>query len=87
MFDMTISAASSTGCVREHNEDMLLVGDRFVRDDKIEMQVSLTVSTAICWPWPTAWVAIGVATWPAAKCYTTCSSSSATSLHSSLRVA
>lgn len=41
MFDMTISAASSTGCVREHNEDMLLVGDRFVRDDKIEMQVSL----------------------------------------------
>jgi protein phosphatase len=30
-----ISASSSAGCVRENNEDMILIGDRFIRNDSL----------------------------------------------------
>ncbi len=41
MQDYQISASSYRGCVRENNEDMLLVGDRFFRDDTMTQRVSL----------------------------------------------
>jgi len=34
-----VTASSQTGCVRKNNEDMLLVNDKFLRDDKIENMV------------------------------------------------
>lgn len=36
-----ISVDSRVGCVRENNEDMVLVGEHFVRDDKLHVQVDL----------------------------------------------
>ena len=36
-----ISVDSRVGCVRENNEDMVLVGEHFVRDGKLHVQVDL----------------------------------------------
>lgn len=41
MFEFSITAASRVGCIRENNEDMLLVDNQFVRDDELKTQVSL----------------------------------------------
>lgn len=41
---LSISAASFIGCVREKNEDMVLVGDRFVRNEEVHTEVSLDES-------------------------------------------
>lgn len=38
---LTISAASEVGLVRRHNEDMILVGDRFIRDDEFYEECDL----------------------------------------------
>ncbi len=40
MHSFKISASSYTGCVRENNEDMLLIGNRFFRDDTMTEQVT-----------------------------------------------
>jgi len=37
---MNITAASRTGCVRTNNEDMLLVGEWFIRNGKMSSQVN-----------------------------------------------
>ena len=42
MKDIKISAASMVGCVRENNEDMILVGDTFVRNGEYATGVHLT---------------------------------------------
>lgn len=39
---MNITAASRIGCVRRQNEDMILVGSHFIRDDMFSTQVNLT---------------------------------------------
>ena len=42
MFTIHMTAASKVGCVRSQNEDMVLVGSHFVRNDGFETRVSLT---------------------------------------------
>ena len=42
MFTIHMTAASKIGCVRSQNEDMVLVGSRFVRNDGFETRVDLT---------------------------------------------
>ena len=42
MINIEITAASRIGCVRHQNEDMILVGSRFVRNDAFHTQVELT---------------------------------------------
>jgi protein phosphatase len=44
MFLFSVTAASRVGCVRDNNEDMLLVGNMFVRDDKLEVVKELESS-------------------------------------------
>lgn len=39
---MKMTAASRTGCVRSQNEDMILLGSRFIRNDAFSTQVNLT---------------------------------------------
>lgn len=41
MTDIEISSASRVGCVREQNEDMILVDNHFVRDDDYQTKVTL----------------------------------------------
>ena len=41
MIELDISAVSRVGCVRANNEDMILVGDFFVRDDEFRTSVEL----------------------------------------------
>ena len=41
MTKLKISAASKLGCVRKNNEDMVLVGDRFIRNDVHEATINL----------------------------------------------
>lgn len=43
MIEYNISASSTVGCVRDNNEDMLLVGNQFIRDDAKEMKVSFAL--------------------------------------------
>jgi protein phosphatase len=38
---LTISAVSNKGCVREHNEDMVLIGSNIFRDNEMKMVVDL----------------------------------------------
>lgn len=38
---LTISAISDKGCVREHNEDMVLIGNNVFRDDEMKLVVDL----------------------------------------------
>lgn len=40
--EFMITAASRVGCVRNNNEDMLLVGDQFIRDNEISHTASLS---------------------------------------------
>ena len=42
MITIDITAASRVGCVRHQNEDMILVGNHFVRDDDFSTRVDLT---------------------------------------------
>ena len=42
MFTIHMTAASKIGCVRSQNEDMVLVGNHFVRNDGFDTRVSLT---------------------------------------------
>ena len=42
MIKMDIMAASRVGCVRHQNEDMVLVGHHFLRNDSFKTQVELT---------------------------------------------
>lgn len=42
MITLQITAASRVGCVRHHNEDMILVGNHFIRDDEFHTKVELT---------------------------------------------
>ncbi len=41
MLDIHIQIASDTGCVRDHNEDMILLAGEYYRDENHEMQFSL----------------------------------------------
>ncbi len=41
--ELTITAASHVGCIRTNNEDMLLVGNRFVRDDETSFDASFSM--------------------------------------------
>ena len=41
MIELELSAASRIGCVRHDNEDMILVGDRFIRNDEYRTQLEL----------------------------------------------
>lgn len=41
MIELEISAASRVGCVRHDNEDMILVGYQFIRDDEYHTHVEL----------------------------------------------
>ncbi len=38
---LKISAASNVGCVRQNNEDMILVGDCFLRDESFDEEVEI----------------------------------------------
>jgi len=42
MFELEISASSRVGCIRSNNEDMLLVGNTFVRDAALNARVALS---------------------------------------------
>lgn len=42
MFTIHMTAASKIGCVRSQNEDMVLVGSHFVRNDGFDTRVDLT---------------------------------------------
>ena len=42
MIEYKISAASSVGCVRDNNEDMLLIDKQFVRDSKLDIDASFS---------------------------------------------
>ena len=44
MITLHLTAASRIGCVRHQNEDMILVGNHFIRDDEFQTQVELTKS-------------------------------------------
>ncbi len=38
---LAIDAISDTGCVREHNEDMVLAHGQFIRDDRVQFQMDI----------------------------------------------
>ena len=42
MMNLYVTAASRVGCVRKNNEDMVLVGSSFIRNDKINSKIELT---------------------------------------------
>lgn len=42
MIELEISAASWTGCVRRQNEDMVLVGNKFIREDSYKTMLVLS---------------------------------------------
>ena len=42
MIELDISAASRIGCVRHNNEDMVLVGDHFIREEEYRTHISLS---------------------------------------------
>ena len=42
MITLHVTAASRIGCVRRQNEDMILVGNHFIRNDDFSTQVELT---------------------------------------------
>lgn len=44
---LKIWAISDKGCVREHNEDMVLIGEDIFRDDKRELTVDLSLAKKI----------------------------------------
>lgn len=44
MLKCSLSAASRVGCLRDNNEDMLLVGDKFIRDDSLKETVTFDKS-------------------------------------------
>ena len=44
MITLHITAASNIGCVRSQNEDMLLIGNHFLRSDSCSMRADLTNS-------------------------------------------
>ncbi len=44
MITIHMTASSKVGCVRTQNEDMVLVGNRFVRNDSYRTRVDLTNS-------------------------------------------
>jgi len=44
MIELEISAASRVGCVRHNNEDMILVGDQFIRNDEFHTHICLSKS-------------------------------------------
>ena len=41
MMNLVVTAASRTGCVRKNNEDMILVGSSFVRNDNFSTKIEL----------------------------------------------
>ena len=41
MYEFDITACSRVGCIRDNNEDMILIGDHFIRDNETETTVSL----------------------------------------------
>ena len=41
MLDIHVQVASDTGCVRDHNEDMILLAGEYYRDESHELQFSL----------------------------------------------
>lgn len=42
MNGLRISASSRTGCIRGNNEDMILIADRFIRDDSLREQIAIS---------------------------------------------
>ena len=42
MMNLYVTAASRVGCVRKNNEDMVLVGSSFIRNDNINSKIELT---------------------------------------------
>jgi protein phosphatase len=42
MMNLYVTAASRVGCVRKNNEDMILVGSSFIRNDNINSKIELT---------------------------------------------
>ena len=44
MIELEISSASRIGCVRNNNEDMILIKDLFVRNAEYNTNISLTES-------------------------------------------
>lgn len=49
MYICKTTADSRVGCVRENNEDMLLVGDTFIRDDRMTRGLQLKESDRYLW--------------------------------------
>ena len=66
MITIQLTSASKVGCVRSQNEDMILVGSHFVRNDGFDTRIDLTNSDRY----------IIAAMWPAAMPCTICNSSS-----------
>lgn len=44
---LSIDALSDTGCVREHNEDMILAQGELIRDERVQFQVETTDSVPV----------------------------------------
>ena len=42
MMNLFVTAASRVGCVRSNNEDMVLVGSSFIRNDALRKTIELT---------------------------------------------
>lgn len=43
MMNLCVTAASRVGCVRKNNEDMILVGSSFIRNDSFNTNIELTL--------------------------------------------
>ena len=43
MMNLCVTAASRVGCVRKNNEDMILVGSSFIRNDSFNTEIELTL--------------------------------------------
>ena len=44
---LSIDALSDTGCVREHNEDMILAQGELIRDERVQFQVETTTDVPV----------------------------------------
>ena len=49
MLKCNVSAVSRVGCIRDNNEDMILVGDKFIRDDSLMESLEVDSTKRFIW--------------------------------------